>query len=1310
MAKRLAWRFRTIMAAALALAALALCLALPAQAHAMENPFKVEGENLSVGTDWSYDSTSDVLTVKTAKPLTISMDPAATSPTTAVIYVEVTSTSTLPDTYAHVTLKDVKIDCYGERSDLAPLYFGDKTYLVLKLEGDNVLTAGGGKAGLDASGPHDKGSSVFIEGDGSLTATGGPDGGAGIGSNVGEDMQSTITIYGGTVTAKGQNGGAGIGSASGRNINSTMYIHGGTVTATGSTTGAGVGGAGFGAGADGMIDGDISIDIRGGEVTAKGGAGAAGIGTGQKKNTGYASIGIYDGTIRVTPGSGSVGIGGGVNNSFYGEISIDNAYITVVGGSSSAFSEATFDTTIKSGCFGEGVLGTETDNGTVYGLSVHKDSKVVENEDDRRNEFPYCVARDATLVLTVNPDPSTDEYADQYPKEYDSKPYPATMKIPTETGFKDVGLLQQASYKDSNGYSDADKVLYRYHPYEEPDNWSEWASEENGGLPVDAGEWIIEAYLPDSPVEGNAHYYGVKKTSDKKTIKPLELSASGTPSLAATLPSVAVGTAKSENIEITLSGGNIYDRDNTADNPFKATATVTYPSTDATGDKTDATVKITALPDGCNYSLPADGIKLTNQKYTVEKKTPQLTDFDITLPEDAVYKGSEYKAVVAPKSTAAGMGVVTVHYTKDNVTSDDAPKDAGTYRVTFDVAEGTAYGATTAPLEAGSFTINKCTLDANVKAALPDVLVGTDATVADTQITLSDGNILADDAPLAATATVERPSTETADTYNDAKVSSIVLSDAAKANYTVSPGYTLSNQTYKVLDKKTPQLSDFDVELPTNVAYDGAAHAATASAASGVTGMGAVTVRYTKGDVTSTTAPVDAGTYQVTLDVAAGSSYEAGSVDADTFTIAQRELDGTETAALPSVATGTGETQNTPITLTGGAIVSGQTVTATATVTHPSSATANADPYADASVSKVVLTNAPNYVVPAGYALSNQSYRVSDKAVPTLGDFTVTSFSGEYDGIGHKAAIAPKDGVGAVQNVRYLKGGTAVDGEPTDAGSYTLVFDVAEGDAYIAESNLTVSDAVVITPRILDTASVAALDDVAQGTSEARNLTVTLSGGRILGGELSAVASTVSYPSAGTPGPHADATVTPSSLVNAPNYALPSAGLALAGQAYFVVSTAPVYAIVEGADGIWNGDSQTGLRFRADGDLDKFTEVRVDGVLLDAANYTAESGSTVITLAPAYLATLKAGEHTLLVEFTDGSAETTFTVKAASEPEQKPGGTGEGSGGNGAGTGDGGSAAKPLAPTGDPLALVLGGAGFAAVLAGGALALARRRG
>ena len=88
------------------------------------------------------------------------------------------------------------------------------------------------------------------------------------------------------------------------------------------------------------------------------------------------------------------------------------------------------------------------------------------------------------------------------------------------------------------------------------------------------------------------------------------------------------------------------------------------------------------------------------------------------------------------------------------------------------------------------------------------------------------------------------------------------------------------------------------------------------------------------------------------------------------------------------------------------------------------------------------------------------------------------------------------------------------------------------------------------------------------------------------------------------------------------------------------------YQIIDGANSSWTHDSDGNITIRGNGDFSKFTGVKVDGNLIDKSNYTAKEGSTIITLKTDYLNTISVGTHTFEILWTDGSASTTFAIKA----------------------------------------------------------------
>ena len=88
------------------------------------------------------------------------------------------------------------------------------------------------------------------------------------------------------------------------------------------------------------------------------------------------------------------------------------------------------------------------------------------------------------------------------------------------------------------------------------------------------------------------------------------------------------------------------------------------------------------------------------------------------------------------------------------------------------------------------------------------------------------------------------------------------------------------------------------------------------------------------------------------------------------------------------------------------------------------------------------------------------------------------------------------------------------------------------------------------------------------------------------------------------------------------------------------------YNILDGANSSWTHDSDGSLSIRGSGAFSEFVGVKVDGKSVDKKYYTVKEGSTIVTLKPKYLNTLTAGKHTLEIVWTDGTADTTFTVDA----------------------------------------------------------------
>ena len=246
---------------------------------------------------------------------------------------------------ATITLSNVTIDRSETTGTAFDIQSGANVTLIL--DGTNTLT-GGGYDDFDgvmaAPGIHlPSGATLTIQGNGSLTVTGGDggtngSGGAGIGGNIrtvtsAAEACGTITVLSGTVKVEGGGGvpgGVGIGGGTSNTSGSggaggNVTIRGGSVTITGgSSSNSGSGGAGIGGGAgfssaNGGAGG--TVIITGGTVTVtggNGGYGGAGIGGGASGSAGGAGGTVVILTsVQVTGGTGT-GTGGIDNGSNIG--------------------------------------------------------------------------------------------------------------------------------------------------------------------------------------------------------------------------------------------------------------------------------------------------------------------------------------------------------------------------------------------------------------------------------------------------------------------------------------------------------------------------------------------------------------------------------------------------------------------------------------------------------------------------------------------------------------------------------------------------------------------------------------------------------------------------------------------------------------------------------------------------------------------------------------------------------------------------------------------------------------------------------
>lgn len=264
-----------------------------------------------------------------------------------------------------VTIEDVNIDVSGGEygTGKAAMSVEGAGNTTLKLEGDNTLKSGWGRAGVEKNDETSSGKLTITAEDtsSSLNAVGGQEA-AGIGGGGYHQSTSKLEIANGKIHAEGGFRGAGIGGGS-IGGNGEVTISGGEVTAYGSYGGAGIGG--------GSNEGSGKVTIKNGKVTAKTSSWAAAIGGGA---LGSGDVTILDGTVNATPvnnrnDNSVTGIGGGHGDTQVAEVEIGGgAQVTAKGGSGYASLGA--GAAIGTGGSTKGKAGKELDVNTSGGGTV----------------------------------------------------------------------------------------------------------------------------------------------------------------------------------------------------------------------------------------------------------------------------------------------------------------------------------------------------------------------------------------------------------------------------------------------------------------------------------------------------------------------------------------------------------------------------------------------------------------------------------------------------------------------------------------------------------------------------------------------------------------------------------------------------------------------------------------------------------------------------------------------------------------------------------------------------------------------------
>jgi len=298
-----------------------------------------------------------------------------------------------------------------------------------------------------------------------------------------------------------------------------------------------------------------------------------------------------------------------------------------------------------------------------------------------------------------------------------------------------------------------------------------------------------------------------------------------------------------------------------------------------------ATLTFEAIAAGTvEFKLKEESAADTGNGYKGEAGTKTLTILKAPIAAVSVaelaapVKGAAPDTEVTVTPAALEATVAWTDAAGNPVTGNFAANTVYTAKITLTAVDGdnfaetvTAEGYTVTRNSATEIVLTK-TFPATADKSLTKVEITTDPT----KTKYAEGEKF-DAAGMVVTATYDDDSTAEVTDYT------VSPETMAKGTTEVTVSYGGFSDTVAVKVLPLPVLSDFDITLPVGAVYDSDAKTATVI---GKAGMGDITVYYNG----KTTAPVDAGTYEVTFDVAAGTDYAAvKGLKAGSFVIGQAE-------------------------------------------------------------------------------------------------------------------------------------------------------------------------------------------------------------------------------------------------------------------------------------------------------------------------------------------------------------------------------------------------------------------------------------
>lgn len=612
--------------------------------------------------------------------------------------------------------------------------------------------------------------------------------------------------------------------------------------------------------------------------------------------------------------------------------------------------------------------------------------------------------------------------------------------------------------------------------------------------------------------------------------------------------------------------------------------------------------------------------------FEITRAIPTLEHFDITLPQNAVYDGTEKTATITPKAGVKGMGEIRIKYYQDDASDDLTPIDAGTYNVGFTVSRGDNFNSCQFMMHAGSFEITKAEAVKTAPKAIEGLIYDGSEKELTTQGTPNGDNVIyfwinTEDlysknvlkATDAGTYTVKWCAGEDGDPNYNPNQGEITVT-IAPATITVTPadnspityGDTLPNLTFRATGAASTEQPAFP---------------------------GALTIDDTK-----------AGTYKIKKGTLALADDEGTGFKASNYILVVNET--VDFVIKPRALTLTVEDQ----TITYGEeidqskySVTGLAIGDTATVTLTPS-TANITKSGKITA-KVSIKNAAGEDVTNCYTGTEKTATLTiNPDLSAIKDLTVGNvhYSSESAIKGLQDALNDATEDTATQDaikdakVKCAQLLTQIN-ESLDA----LETEEIEASLETTASNVKLTDKANVTKAIADIKAAKEKfdgnysdEDIETLDKQIAQLEAAL---KAIGNAEAVIAYLNEMPA--DVEPDDDAAI----KAKAAYEKLTSNERSMVNSvAAAKVAALTNYKIVKGDKGTWKNGT---LTFTINGDHDRFTGVQVNGKAISKSYYSSKSGSTIVTLKESYIKTISSqATHNITFLFNDGTVKGTFYI------------------------------------------------------------------